>query len=195
MKFIWVTLGKVPKPVRAEATANLESAHVGAELLFYDGNDCCRIFDAFTYLVPAIPFVDALQVTSRMASRDEKERIESVVFPLPLVQLQDMYAAHKERLFARNVRLWKGEKAPVNREIDRSLSARPQHFFYLNNGLTVIASGVEVRDSRKPGHHDVRIFEPQIINGQQTTRTVAFSKAGLSAGSVLTRVISREARV
>jgi hypothetical protein len=90
------------------------------------------------------------------------------------------------RLFARNVRGFLGNNA-INKGMETTLARHPEFFWYYNNGITVICDDAKQEGSR--GKNLIRVSNPQVINGQQTTRTLARSARKASRASVLVRVI------
>lgn len=89
-----------------------------------------------------------------------------------------------EFFFHRNIRGFLGESRPVNADIANTIRNEPQLFFYLNNGITILTTGVT-----KSGA-SLELLQPQIINGQQTTNVLASHEKSLSASAnVLVRVI------
>ncbi|MEH3100585.1 AIPR family protein [Sphingomonas adhaesiva] len=97
-----------------------------------------------------------------------------------LIWLRDLvalYDEHGEALFDRNIRNHLGDKTPVNAAIRASLEAKPDEFFYLNNGVTALASSIKSRNSTGAATRlDVREFS--VINGAQTIATAARSAHG-----------------
>ena len=75
------------------------------------------------------------------------------------------------RLFARNIRGFMGMKTPVNKGMVATLEKEPERFFYYNNGITIVCDEAERKSSQ--GRDFMQVGNPQIINGQQTTRTLA----------------------
>ncbi len=192
LKLFYVTTGKSSAKAIEEAQKICRGSFSRASLLVYSGHDCCRIFEDFQSLVPAIPYVDFTNVRARMPVYSLDTKIKSVVFPAHAANIKKIFGNHGERLFARNVRLDKGETAQVNREISTSLRGNPKHFLYYNNGLTVLGRDVEVRDDTSGDQYSIRVYEPQIINGQQTTRTIARSDSLHNHAEVLVRVVCRQ---
>jgi len=192
LHLIYVSTGKFAKKSLEQAQGIVEASGLQAELTAYDGFDCCRIFLGFENLVPAIPFVTIDGVRSYMTPATQAEGTKAAVFSAPVAQIRKIFRKHRERLFARNVRLYKGEKSEVNREIRNSLREHPEHFFYLNNGITILASDIRAPDTMaRSSGNELRIYEPQIINGQQTTRTIGLLASGPSSAEVLVKVICR----
>jgi hypothetical protein len=71
-----------------------------------------------------------------------------------------------EQIFARNIRLGLGDKVHVNRAITDTLRHDPSTFWFLNNGLTITC------DHADPHGQALVMSGAQVINGQQTTRTL-----------------------
>jgi hypothetical protein len=90
------------------------------------------------------------------------------------------------RLFARNIRGFLGGDEDVNRAIRDTLDTCPENFWYYNNGVTLVCD--KTRRVDKGTHEILRLYNPQVINGQQTTRTLA--DFGSKRASVLVRVIA-----
>lgn len=68
----------------------------------------------------------------------------------------------------------------------KTLQREAEHFWYFNNGITIVCN--TARKTAEKGQAVLRVSNPQIINGQQTTRTLdAYPQ---SRASVLVRVIS-----
>jgi hypothetical protein len=70
-----------------------------------------------------------------------------------------------EKLFVRNVRLAK-EKSPVNKDIKDTYLHYTREFFFGNNGIHIICTKARF------GTGMVEIYNPSIINGGQTLRTL-----------------------
>lgn len=94
---------------------------------------------------------------------------------IALAKLSDFYSfitdSDKElmrRIFESNVRDYQGN-VKVNRDIRTTLesgSAAREEFWWLNNGITIIASDVK-------GHGETLVIDdPQIVNGLQTSREI-----------------------
>jgi hypothetical protein len=104
---------------------------------------------------------------------------------------QEVHRLHKlagERLFAKNVRGYLGSDGSINKAISDTARNKPDLFWFLNNGITIVANHVEKHDSGKRVW--IRMTNPQVVNGQQTVRTLA--DAGRNTARVLVRVIRLE---
>lgn len=99
---------------------------------------------------------------------------ETVYGLLPLAQLAQLHATHGPRLIAANIRGYKGD-TDVNAGIGSTLREEPEHFFYLNNGLTAYCQRLEVNhlDRANAEEKRVRAFGFSVVNGAQTLGAVA----------------------
>jgi hypothetical protein len=95
---------------------------------------------------------------------------------LPGEALADIYTQYGSRLLEGNVRTFLGRRGNVNRGISSTLSTEPARFFAYNNGIAATAS--EVRKVEGPGGTIVLtgIADLQIVNGAQTTASLASLK-------------------
>ena len=113
---------------------------------------------------------------------------EALVTTLSGTQLRDLYLAHEDRLFDRNVRLFLGaRKGGVNAGIRGTIDSakdRPNFWAY-NNGVTFICDHYELKGN------DLTLHNFSIVNGCQTTVTIGNSAATSAKQlTVLTRFIS-----
>src|SRR5690606_3123402 len=99
----------------------------------------------------------------------------------------ELYERTGVRLFARNIRGFMGMKTPVNQSMLATLRDEPERFFYFNNGITIVCD--EAKKESAEGRDFLRVGNPQVINGQQTTRTLANARKDAAKASVLVKVI------
>lgn len=71
--------------------------------------------------------------------------------------------------------------------MEETLEKNPAYFWYFNNGLTIVCD--KAQEIKSSGRAILRISSPQVINGQQTTRTLAKMIAHNAKASVTVRVI------
>jgi hypothetical protein len=72
-----------------------------------------------------------------------------------------------DQLYEKNIRRFLGGRGKVNRAIQQTLKDAPEQFGYYNNGITIV-----VTDFSLGGNGALRLFDPYIVNGCQTTRTI-----------------------
>ncbi|HEV7252016.1 MAG TPA: AIPR family protein [Mesorhizobium sp.] len=71
-----------------------------------------------------------------------------------------------DRIYEKNVRRFLGARGKVNRAMQGTLRDAPERFGLYNNGITVVVHDFAL------GEDKVKLVEPYIVNGCQTTRTV-----------------------
>ncbi|WP_106399959.1 AIPR family protein [Actinocorallia populi] len=88
-------------------------------------------------------------------------------------QIAEWYEQHGERLFDGNLRDALGH-TPVNDDLTATLWNEPEHFWYFNNGITVLAEEVRrsVRDSPNREYGRFSVTGATIVNGAQTAASV-----------------------
>lgn len=82
-------------------------------------------------------------------------------------QYADANHNNVDAIYDRNVRKWLKRRAgSVNSEIYRTLDERPEKFIAFNNGITLVCDTLVVSEG------SLRLVNPYIVNGCQTTRTL-----------------------
>jgi hypothetical protein len=194
LQLYFVTTGRCSPGLLEEAERHAKNAPVEASFILFDGRRVLLLLaDYLDGVAPPVPSLD-LPIefgksghTSGVLQRYDKDTdIESWIFSMTGDAVSDLYDRAGLRLFARNVRGFL-ENTEINRRMEGTLSEEPEHFWYYNNGITVICDHAERVSSR--GHDLLRVTNPQVINGQQTTRTLARHRKEGRAASVLVRVI------
>jgi hypothetical protein len=129
--------------------------------------------DASTIMGGGIPYVSATK-------QDDYSAYLAVV---PGTFLANIYLEYGSRLLEGNVRSFLSIRGKVNKAIRGTILQEPDMFFAYNNGIAATAS--EIETSYLDGKHLItKIKDMQIINGGQTTASIANSvlqdKADLS---------------
>jgi hypothetical protein len=194
LQMFYVTTGRCSKNLQDEASRIVRSAKAAASFQLFDGKRVLLLLsDYFDGVAPPVPSLD-LQLesgggvrTSGVFSRyDRKTDIESWVFSMTGSALGELFDRAGTRLFARNIRGFLGS-TEINRGMEATLAKEPELFWYFNNGVTIICDDAKQESSR--GQNVLRVTNPQVINGQQTTRTLARVSQKSNRASVLVRVI------
>ena len=100
-------------------------------------------------------------------------------------QLKNWWANHGKRIVAKNIRYALGD-TDVNNQIQRTAASDPEHFWYFNNGITLIAEEAS-RAPTAAASHSSGNFEfrgASIVNGAQTVSTLAKVEDDIALGSV-----------
>lgn len=88
---------------------------------------------------------------------------------LPGRFLADIYLKYGSKLLQGNVRAFLSVRGKVNKGIRETIMNRPSNFFTYNNGVAIVARSVAFSSDGKITH----FTDPQIINGGQTTASLA----------------------
>jgi hypothetical protein len=195
LQLYFVTTGKASGALKEEAqkfVKNIRECKAAFE--FIDGNRVLALLDY--YLRDVAPPVAALDLEMEAGNGvevkgifhrfDRNLDIESWVFSMKGSEVAKMYEEAGPRLFALNIRGYQGD-TDINEGMEDTLEKNPAYFWYYNNGLTIICDDAEERSSN--GKEILHVSSPQVINGQQTTRTLSKMMAHNSKASVTVRVI------
>ena len=120
------------------------------------------IIDFTKYSDGGLNFLDA-------STKSSKCKSYLLVFPGNLVS--EIYDEYGDRLLEQNVRTFLQFRGGVNKSIRNTLTNQPEMFFAYNNGLTVTAEKLEIKNDKIQ-----TIKNLQIVNGGQTTASIFMSK-------------------
>lgn len=103
---------------------------------------------------------------------EESDETEALISLIPIQQFYDFIkdddGGINTKLFEHNIRDYKG-KSNVNKDIINTLEERKDlQFWWLNNGITIIAEEINESSSAKK----ITIKNPQIVNGLQTSYSI-----------------------
>jgi len=71
------------------------------------------------------------------------------------------------QLYEHNIRLFLTMRGKVNKTIKKTIEETPENFGFYNNGITIAVEDIVNIDNSK-----LRLVNPQIVNGCQTTQTI-----------------------
>jgi hypothetical protein len=191
----YVTTGSVAPALAEEARETVADAAYDAVMETLDGQRLMHLLrDYLDGVAPPIPTLDLemeqhahVKVNGVLQRFDSANKIESWVFSMRGDAVAKIFEFAGIRLYARNIRGFLGGKTAVNLGMARTLEEEPDHFFYYNNGITIICDRAEKRSHS--GVDFLRVSNPQVINGQQTSRMLAMDKQKAEAASVLVKVM------
>ncbi len=95
-----------------------------------------------------------------------------LVGSVPLMKLYEFLSSYREktgdldRIYEKNVRRFLGGRGKVNKAMQGTLRDAPERFGLYNNGITIVVYSYDQSDG------SVTVYEPYIVNGCQTTRTI-----------------------
>lgn len=194
LKLFYVTTGKCSETIIREAKERVRQAEGPADIFVFNYDQVMVLFK--DYLADAAPPVHTLvlrivsegpiQHEGVIRRYDPERKTESWVFTASGKDIAGMYATEGMRLFARNIRGWLGS-TDINDSMGDTIEEEPHNFWYYNNGITMVCN--DARRELQEGE-DVLIIEgAQVINGQQTTRTLNNHSDGAKDTNVLVKVI------
>ncbi len=192
----YVTLGSVSDRIRSKAKEleqGIDNKH-RCRYTIFDSEDCLKLSDSYLEGGPPVAFVEleisdtkGVPVSSMLRRHDADAGIETMVFTMRGDKVAALYHAHGRRLFAANIRgfLGIGTSSRVNQGIEKTIHHDPDNFFYYNNGITILCES-----ALQPNSSKLHLTRAEIINGQQTTRTLAEQMdSQIAKVSVLVKVI------
>ena len=92
---------------------------------------------------------------------------------IPISAIGEWYKQYGNRLFAKNIRYYKGS-TEVNQGIKEVLLKEPEHFFYYNNGIKILCKKITKKAAYSTSR-DVGLFSLEgvsVVNGAQTTGVI-----------------------
>ncbi len=194
LRLHYVTLGRCSDALFKEARQLVRRAEGDVSLDVVDGRQVLHLLsDYLDGVAPPIPELslemeggDGIEMRSVFNRFDKKTGIDSWVFSMKGSGIAKLYEEAGSRLFARNVRGFLG-KTEINESMEATIRGTPEYFWYYNNGLTIICDSAE--SVTRGGRSVLRVTNPQVINGQQTTRTLAHMGRLSASAGVTVRVI------
>lgn len=98
-----------------------------------------------------------------------EEPFEAIYGEVQAEQLAKIWKEHGQSILSKNLRNYKGDST-VNFQIKHTLSNSPNHFWYFNNGMTILCSGIGKSaihgNDRKAGVFSFN--NVSVVNGAQT---------------------------
>lgn len=88
--------------------------------------------------------------------------------------LNDLYLEFGSRLLEGNVRSFLSARGKVNKSIQNTIKNYPEMFFAYNNGIAATATEIDTEMTQE-GLIIKRIKDLQIVNGGQTTASIAYT--------------------
>jgi hypothetical protein len=195
LQLYYATTGKCSKQLRHEAAKIVRRADAEAAIHIFDANQVLLMLgDYLDGVAPPVPALDLEMESGRgvvikeiLHRYDNKTHIDSWVFSMAGNGVAGLFEQAGERLFARNVRGYLGS-TEINEGMKETLEKEPWFFWYYNNGITIVCD--EAERNIRGGLDVLHVTNPQVINGQQTTRTLYANRTTGQQASVIVRVIS-----
>ena len=160
--------------------------------------EICNLTRVRDWLVGADEGVGVSQVKLTVLNPSWTKRpYETVLGLIPLRDLAQLYDEHGRALVAANIRYYKGQ-TDVNEKIVQTMREEPEHFFYLNNGITAYCDRLTVLNihRNRSDHKSITAKGFSIVNGAQTLGSIAeFLKSASTEelkGNAFIKIISLE---
>ncbi|HEY1111152.1 MAG TPA: AIPR family protein, partial [Opitutaceae bacterium] len=193
LQLFYVTTANCSEPLAREALDTVRTARRNWTFEVIAQKRVLRLLeDYLDGVAPPVPLLEleiesgqGVNLQGVLHRHDSNTGIGSWVVPIAAPTVAKMYETAGIRLFARNVRGFLGNTT-INHQMRDTLRKEPEYFWYYNNGITVVCD--EAQTMTDDGRAIIRLRNPQVINGQQTTRTL--ETLATSKATVLMRVIS-----
>lgn len=188
----YVTTGKISDTHIRDAESNIEDFD-NTRFETFSYNDLMKLMqDYIEGAAPPVPTVTLpVQGTEVFTRSDSATKITSWIFTMGGTEVGNLFKDKGIRLFARNIRGFLGLSSnkkkgiSVNRAMKNTIETEPEYFWYYNNGITIVCD--EAKQIKNGGSNVIKVRNAQIINGQQTTRTLELS--GKNDAEVLVKLI------
>jgi hypothetical protein len=188
LKMYFATTGKIT-PAKEREARRVARASGDTELVVAAGDEIPRLFHEWLIgTCPPLPEME-IRVNGQDTIFHEAGRLQGWIFTATADEIVGLYERAKERLFARNIRGYRGDTT-INDAIVDSAKHDADRFWFMNNGITIVAHRVE--EVKTGAKVRMRMWNPQVVNGQQTIRSL--EKATGNHSKVLVRVIRLEQR-
>ena len=105
---------------------------------------------------------------------DENPYVDAYMAIIPGLTLAKIYKKYQQILLEKNVRTFLQFKGKVNKGIRKTLREEPDMFFSYNNGISTTAREIEIKEEDGT-LYITRLYDWQIVNGGQTTASIAAS--------------------
>lgn len=100
--------------------------------------------------------------------------VDAYMAIIPGLTLAKIYKQYQQVLLEKNVRTFLQFKGKVNQQIRKTLREQPDMFFSYNNGISTTANDIELKEVDGM-LYITRLYDWQIVNGGQTTASIAAS--------------------
>ena len=105
---------------------------------------------------------------------EENPYVDAYMAIIPGLTLAKIYKKYQQILLEKNVRTFLQFKGKVNKGIRKTLREQPDMFFSYNNGISTTAKDIDVKEE-EGSLYITRLYDWQIVNGGQTTASIAAS--------------------
>jgi len=179
--------GKIDDDIQSKIDEFVKSQNDTSELFFFSSITQRELFQHFVH--EAAP--PQINLSIRLAHYGLVENpLKAVYGQVSAVDVAAWYKAYGNNLFAGNIRNFLGS-SEVNTAISKTLATDAEHFWFYNNGITIIAESLK-RQAIGGNDRSIGIFEctkVTIVNGAQTVGTIGRTLTGDSSSFLQARII------
>lgn len=169
IKIVLTYLGENFSPhVVADLNSLKDEVNVLTERLIWEPKGLSQIYDLLIAEQTPTPVTIEIDIENLGTITHPRKAVYGQIRALQLANLVEQYG---KALFEKNIRHYLGTIG-VNRAIEETVRRHPADFFYLNNGMTIVASRIE----DAPGNNlrcRFRLHDASIVNGAQTAGSIS----------------------
>lgn len=169
--------------IRERRVFNNSDNRERVQMYFHDIDDILNLYQANLQSVnPLSSETVTLTVSENQFFIRKDGGFPALVMSIKGKELASLYVRYGDRLFDRNIRLFKGiRKGSINAKIIDTVidESDRKRFWYYNNGVSFVCSSFAFDDDVNPT--EVVVSGPQIINGCQTTACLKEAEERLEA--------------
>jgi hypothetical protein len=139
----------------------------------------------------AIEVVDTFELPASGSFETTGDQWSAECLSIPGQWLVDLFNEHGESLFSANVRGYLGSRRSdrnINNGIQETAGEMPGEFWVFNNGITGLVNDFDIGLS-DDGAQTLKLSGLAIVNGAQTTGSLASSRADLTDVTVMARFV------
>jgi len=183
LKMYFATSGRVT-PSKEREARRIAQAPGNTELSIITGHDIPALF--YEWQIGACPPLPEMEIAIDGQDKIfyQAGRLQGWIFTATSEEICRLYRKAGERLFARNIRGYRGDST-INDAILKSAKRDGDQFWFMNNGITIVAD--EAKSVSSGAKVRMLMLNPQVVNGQQTIRSL--DRAPGNRAKVLVRVI------
>jgi hypothetical protein len=179
--------GKIDDDIQGKIDEFVKSQNDTSELFFFSSITQRELFQHFVH--EAAP--PQINLSIRLAHYGLVESpLKAVYGQVSSVDVAAWYKGYGNNLFAGNIRNFLGS-SEVNAAISSTLATDAEHFWFYNNGITIIAESLK-RQAVGGNDRSIGIFDcakVTIVNGAQTVGTIGRTLTGDSPAFLQARII------
>jgi len=179
--------GKIDDDIQDKIDEFVRSQNDTSELFFFSSITQRELFQHFVHEA-APPQID---LSIRLAHYGLVDNpLKAVYGQVSAVDVAAWYKSYGNNLFAGNIRNFLGS-SEVNAAISTTLTSDAEHFWFYNNGITIIAESLK-RQAIGGNDRSIGIFDCSkvtIVNGAQTVGTIGRTLTGENSSFLQARII------